>query len=355
MSLLTRLKSLEPRFLKKENVAKVKARSKANPSFVPSEVVKQSVPAKSLCEWVLGLVEFYEVNKEIERKKEISVGLSQELEKMQKVMQAKEEQLSEVQLKVAELSENYERNKQERDKLEQELIVIKERLERANELTEGLSEEAVRWKDTIGKLEKSLVNVMGNIFLGCSGLNYFGPFPNHIRKQIVLKWVDKCKEYDILNEFSMVDRPEEKFTLASILAESREIEEWKATGLPSDNFSLDNGLLALKSETIPFLVDPEGQACKWLKCYYNSGNLLTLKFNSEQYIKQVEGALRLGTIVIIEDMDENLDSELDPILAHNYTEINGKRFVKMGDNLIEMHEKFRMFLICKQRNPRLLP
>lgn len=170
-------------------MAKVKARIKSNPGFIPSEVVKQSVPAKSLCEWVRGLVDFYDVNKEIERKKEISIGLSQELEKMQVQMKHKEDELTEIQNKVAELSDNYERNKQERDKLEQELNLIKERLERASELTEGLSEEGVRWKEMIGKLEKSLVNVMGNIFLGCSGLNYFGPFPNHIRKEIVLKWV----------------------------------------------------------------------------------------------------------------------------------------------------------------------
>lgn len=67
---------------------------------------------------------------------------------------------------------------------------------------------------------------------------------------------------------------------------------------------MDNGLLALKSENIPFLVDPEGQASKWLKLYYEKYHLVVVNSKSEPYMRKVEEALRIGGIIIVEDMDE---------------------------------------------------
>ena len=36
-------------------------------------------------------------------------------------------------------------------------------------------------------------------------------------------------------------------------------------GLPADGFSIDNAIIAAKSRRWPLMIDPQGQANKWIK------------------------------------------------------------------------------------------
>ena len=43
------------------------------------------------------------------------------------------------------------------------------------------------------------------------------------------------------------------------------IRDWNIAGLPSDSFSIDNGIIISNSNRWPLLIDPQGQANKWIK------------------------------------------------------------------------------------------
>ena len=43
------------------------------------------------------------------------------------------------------------------------------------------------------------------------------------------------------------------------------MRDWNIQGLPSDAFSTENGVIVTKSNRWPLMVDPQGQAIKWIK------------------------------------------------------------------------------------------
>lgn len=76
---------------------------KGNPNFKPAEIKQINFAAKSFCEWVLAVLSFHEVNKEIVKKKEVVKRLNEELDIANKQLQGKRDELSAIITKVKEL------------------------------------------------------------------------------------------------------------------------------------------------------------------------------------------------------------------------------------------------------------
>jgi len=70
-------------------------------------------------------------------------------------------------------------------------------------------------------------------------------------------WDTACREYEIPCS--------EEFSLAKILGDPVMIRDWVISGLPSDNFSIDNAIIMSVARRWPLLIDPQGQANKWIR------------------------------------------------------------------------------------------
>lgn len=57
----------------------------------------------------------------------------------------------------------------------------------------------------------------------------------------------------------------ELYTLSDTLETPIAIRDWNMEGLPNDAFSVDNGVITKQSERWPLMIDPQGEANKWLK------------------------------------------------------------------------------------------
>ena len=66
-----------------------------------------------------------------------------------------------------------------------------------------------------------------------------------------------------VKELAIPSSPE--FSFASFLAEPAKVRDWNIKGLPSDSFSTETGVIVTKSSRWPLMVDPQGQAIKWIK------------------------------------------------------------------------------------------
>lgn len=62
------------------------------------------------------------------------------------------------------------------DALKKEKQVTADRLIRAEELTTGLADEQVRWKETVETLTSSMALLIGDIYVSASCVAYYGPF-----------------------------------------------------------------------------------------------------------------------------------------------------------------------------------
>jgi hypothetical protein len=67
-----------------------------------------------------------------------------------------------------------------------------------------------------------------------------------------------------------------KYSLAAVLGEPLTIRDWLLAGLPNDAFSIDNAIMLASSSRWPLLIDPQGQANKWIKAK-EKGNRLQVR------------------------------------------------------------------------------
>ncbi len=57
----------------------------------------------------------------------------------------------------------------------------------------------------------------------------------------------------------------------------------------------------------------------------------------------------------MEDVGETLSSLIEPLLTKNFTIVNNRKILRLGDTDIEYDENFRMYFTTKLQNPHYLP
>lgn len=89
-------------------------------------------------------------------------------------------------------------------------------------------------------------------------------------------WVKLCKERAI----PVAD----DFSLEGVLAEPVTVRQWQLMGLPADEFSTENGMLTTMGRRWPLMIDPQGQANRWIRMMYADANLKVRWVASNQNI-----------------------------------------------------------------------
>jgi dynein heavy chain len=125
--------------------------------------------------------------------------------------------------------------------------------------------------------------------------------------------------------------------------------------LPSDAFSIENAIITIKTNRWPLYIDPQGQANKWIRNMGKENNIKILKFSEEKYLKFLEGAISQGHPVLIENVGEELDPAIEPLLQKQIIKKGATMTLKLGDSVIEYNKDFRFYLTTKLRNPHYLP
>lgn len=175
------------------------------------------------------------MNKNIIPKKNKAAEMDKMLKEQQAILNKKLEELRIVKDKVADLIANANRLQADKDHLEFTMNRDQARMGRAEKLVVLLADEAVRWKETVETLDVEITQLVGNVFLSCACISYFGAFTGVYRKELTDSWTSECTEKEIPCS--------EVFSLVKVMGDPVVIRGWCINGLPTDNTSGENGIL----------------------------------------------------------------------------------------------------------------
>ncbi|XP_030642423.1 dynein heavy chain 7, axonemal [Chanos chanos] len=318
-----------------------------NPDFVPEKIRTASTAAEGLCKWVCAMDSYDKVAKVVAPKKEKLAQAEGELQVAMESLKKKQAALKEVQDKLAKLQETLEANKNKKIDLENQVALCSKKLERAEQLIGGLGGEKTRWSETALELGELYNNLTGDILISAAIVAYLGAFTSSYRQSATEEWIELCKVRKIPCSGNM--------SLMSSLGEPVKIRSWTIAGLPSDSFSIDNGIIISNARRWPLMIDPQGQANKWVKNMEKANSLHIVKLSDSDFVRTLENCIQFGTPVLLENVGEELDPILEPLLLKQTFKQGGSICIRLGDSTIEYAPDFRFYITTKLRNPHYLP
>ena len=147
----------------------------------------------------------------------------------------------------------------------------------------------------------------------------------------------------------------EKFSLAEVLGDAVKIREWVINGLPADSFSVDNGIVVSNARRWPLCIDPQGQANKWFRNMEIKNKLKVIKLTDSDFVRTLENSIQFGAPVLLENVLEELDPTIEPLLLKQIFRQGGVMCIRLGDSTIEYSKDFRFYITSKLPNPHYLP
>eukprot|EP00930_Biecheleria_cincta_P042962 TRINITY_DN29559_c0_g2_i1.p1 TRINITY_DN29559_c0_g2~~TRINITY_DN29559_c0_g2_i1.p1 ORF type:complete len:4097 (+),score=999.81 TRINITY_DN29559_c0_g2_i1:1152-12293(+) len=329
-----------------EKVLKQLAKYVVKPEYSPDSVGKQSSAAKSLCMWTHAMDTYSKVAKEVEPKRNKVRALNEELATANAALKEKQDNLKAVIDQVEALQKQLDDTVAEKDRLVNEAQLTKDRLARADVLTVGLKDEGIRWRSTVETIKQDIINLTGDVFLSSAAISYYGPFTGVYRAEIVDNWLKAAKDLKIPCG--------DTFDLREVIGNPVEIRDWNVQGLPADAVSVNNGVMVVRGKRWPLMIDPQAQGNKWIK-KKEGKQLKTIKMTNPKMLLILDGCLRTGAPMLMEDIEESLDPAIEPVLLKAVYENNGRLQIKLGDSEVDYDKNFLFYMTTKIPNPHYFP
>ena len=171
----------------------------------------------------------------------------------------------------------------------------------------------------------------------------------------------KIRKWRPLTEEEIEERliPENipQFDIQEMLSDAMEIRDWTYSGLPADELSLENAIITVRAKRWPLIIDPQMQANKWIRNYYRSRNINTYKITNKNLFNNLKNCISNGFPCLIENVEQTIDSSLEPILANQVFKQGAGYYLSMGgsEKPIQYINTFKLFMTSKMANPHYLP
>ncbi|XP_049864535.1 dynein axonemal heavy chain 6 [Schistocerca gregaria] len=318
-----------------------------HPDFTPETVAGVSKVCKSICMWVRAIDCYAKAYRVVQPKKAKLAAAEQELNQIMSVLREKQQALAAVEKQIADLEATYDRSVNEKAELERMMELTANRLVRAGHLTTALGDEQLRWEKSVKDLKEALITVVGDVLVAAACVAYLGAFTNNYRIELVQKWVEHIMALEI--------PASEVFSLINVLADPFEIRQWNVYGLPRDNVSTENAIMVTKGSRWPLMIDPQEQASRWIRQMESENQIKIVKLTDSGFMRSLEGAVRVGMPVLLEELGETLDPTLGPILLRQTFVQGGRLLIHLGDSDVEYDPNFRFYMTTKLSNPHYLP
>ena len=156
------------------------------------------------------------------------------------------------------------------------------------------------------RLESLVKYIPGNSVISAAMISYGGAFTAEYRSSLHDIWMKKIQEERI--------EVEEKTSVMQFLGKPVTIQQWTMAGLPKDENSTENGIFIEKGRRWPLMIDPQGQANKFIKNLGRESHLegidVTKAKEDTRLMKTLELAIQNGKWFLLENIGTSLDQAL---------------------------------------------
>ena len=323
----------------------------AKDTFDVDVIYGKNKAAAGLCSWVINIVTYYDTIVGVEPKKQALAAANERLA-------AASAKLDIVNARVAELTTKLNKLRAEFDAASAEKQVAistvekgKMKLDLAQRLTTALASENVRWAENVVELKTSEKLLTGDVLLASAFLTYIGPFTKPYRDNLFHGWY-KFLKASVKGDggFPITDN------LNPLVIVSSEAEQagWRANSLPDDPVSTENGAIVSNSARWPLMIDPQLQGIQWIKD--QEGDALSIgRLGQKDLRSRLIVCLQNGEPFLIENMGESIEATLMPVVARQTFSRGKKKLIKLGDDEIELHSNFKLYMHTKLSNPHYPP
>ncbi|XP_072239156.1 dynein axonemal heavy chain 1 [Leuresthes tenuis] len=314
-----------------------------NEEFQPDSMAEVSKVCTPLCQWVRAMHAYHFVAKAVEPKQQALQEAQKHLTATQNVLNDGKKRLTAVEGSIATLQAKYHDYQAQKNELHNKYQLFEARLIQANRLISGLAEEEACWREKAQHLDNMVNNLAGDVLLCAGYVAYLGPFTGEYRAAMAEDWLRLFKDLSVPH----TDTPD----LLNTLGDPVKIQSWQMSSLPMDDFLMENSVIAQYSLRWPLFIDPQGQANKWIRNMERDNSLKVMKLSDQDFLHSLENAIRFGKPCLLENVGEELDLALEPVLLQQTFKQQGNTVLSLGDSVIPYHEGFRMYITTKLPNP----
>eukprot|EP00435_Cladocopium_sp_Y103_P019454 s3864_g4.t1 len=332
---------------------------------------KANAAAEGLCKFVGAMVMYHEASKIVKPKMDYLKVQEAKLDKARAELAEAEAELHKVQSEVAELDRQLQAAFHAKAELEANKEAQKRKTEAANRLLKGLETEQDRWTEDAATFASRRLKLVGDVALAGGFVTYCGPFNSEFR--------DKITQENFMQDIRQLKVPaNNRVNMVEFLVDEGTVGEWSLDGLPSDELSIQNAIMVTRSSRYPLMVDPQGQALAWIKnkeheriarepnmCVTTLQNrILKDTWGCHQHgiswtfmDDQLECTISHGLCLIIENVENEMDPMLDPVLekAVVMKATSKKMVLRVGDTNVEYDERFCLYMTSRLPNPHFSP
>ena len=328
---------------------------KVTPLMDLPEMATEKISAVSLALvpvriWITAMLKYHETLKIVNPLREQAKVMGEKLAVVQAALAEKRAKVKAIMDNLQALQEEQEALTKKAEKLAFDLDECKKKMARAKKMIEGLAGEKERWTETVANLTEAKEFIVGNSLIAAGMISYAGPFISQFREAMEEMWREKLKELGVAIT--------PKINMRTVLGKDVVIRQWAVAGLPSDNLSIENGIIMFGSRRWPLMIDPQTQANKFIKKLGDQTEGVTLdtfKLSESNLIRSLELAIQFGKWVLLENIGEYIDPALEPILLQQKVKQGQNWTIKIGERSIPYNDSFKFFLTTTLPNPHYSP
>lgn len=336
------IKSLNPSQISPENCTEVERLIKQkSDSFDQKNAKRASAAAAPLASWVVACVKYSRVIQSIKPLEREQNELEQNLQRTETQMKSLSSGIDDVNVKVKELSDQLNVYTQEAAILEIKLQDTRNILRSTEVLVEKLSSEFNNWSRDLEAINCEIKDLEKQSMLISLCIAHF----SHMLESEKARYIAEMCE--------LMHMPSQ-----DVLYSDQDKLVWESLGLGSDKQSLDNAALLTKfldlpfgTAPIPLLLDPTGNAHKWLSGFLSvqlKKKFEILNQNDERFTYNLELAVRFGKILIVEEVSQQFVPSLLSLIQMKIQCRFNKKMMHIGKKLIDLHDEFKLILITSQ-------